>query len=200
MSNGYDLTGATAVSLDVRSPGGISIQIGVNGCMTNYIQLPASTTYTPKTFTLDTNSLSCVPDLTSVHILFTVTTNAFEAPAGGTVLMDNMQFTSAPLRAAQGSETLSLPLSTQTFGVVPQYQIPFPPDQVNRNIASTYEAALSLLGFLARGASQDLTDAQSIANALDYALHNDNQGELLPVAPGASQVCATPIQAGILPC
>jgi len=183
-SNGYDLTGATAVSLDVRSPAGISVQFGVNDCMTSFIQLPASTTYTTKTFSLDTTSLSCTPDLRSVHLLFTVTTNAFEGSAGGTVLMDNIRFTPAPPRAVQGSETLSLPLSTQTFGVVPQFQIPFPPDQVNRNISSTYEAALSLLGLLARGTSQDLSDAQSIADALDYALHNDNQGDLLPVAPG----------------
>jgi len=183
-SNGYNLTGATAVSLDVRSPGGISVQFGVNSCVTNFIQLPASATYTTMTFTLDTTSLSCTPDLTAVHLLFTVTTNASEAGAGGTVLMDNIRFTPVPLRAAPDSETLSLPLSTQTFGVVPQTQAPFPPDQVNRNVATVYEAALSLLGFLARGTPQDLPDAQSIANALDYALHNDNQGDPIPVAPG----------------
>jgi hypothetical protein len=185
-SNGYNLTGATAVSLDVRSPGGISVQFGVNSCTTSFIRLPASTTYTTMTFTLDTNSLSCTPDLTSVHLLFTVVTNGSEAGAGGTVLMDNIRFTPVPPRTAQGSETLSLPLSTQTFGVVPQTQAPFPPDQANRNIAATYEAALSVLGFLARGTPQDLVDAQSIANALDYALHNDNQGDPLPVAPDGS--------------
>ena len=183
-SNGYNLTGATAVSLDVRSPGGISVQFGVNSCVTNFIQLPASTTYTTETFTLDANSLNCTPNLTSVHLLFTVTTNASEAGAGGTVLMDNIRFTPAPPRTTQGSETLSLPLSTQTFGAVPATQTPFPPDQANRNIAAIYEAALSLIGFLARGTPQDLADAQTIANALDYALHNDNQGDLLPVAPG----------------
>jgi hypothetical protein len=183
-SNGYDLTGATAVSLDVRSPGGVSVQFGVNSCMTNFIQLPASTTYTTLTLTLDTNSLSCTPDLTGVHLLFTIVTNGSEAGAGGTVLIDNIRFTPVPPRTAQGSETLSLPLGTQTFGVVPQTQTPFPPDQANRNIASIYEAALSVLGFLARGTPQDLADAQSIVNALDYALHNDNQGDPLPVAPG----------------
>ena len=183
-SNGYDLSGATALSLDVRSPGGLSVQFGVNSCVTNFLQLPASTTYTHLSFMLDTTSLSCVPNLTSVHLLFTVTTNAFQAPAGGTLLMDNIRFTPAPSRTAQGPETLSLPLSTQTFGVVPQFQSPFPPDQVNRNIATVYEGALSLLSFLARGTAQDLADAQLIAKGLDYALHDDNQGDLLPVAPG----------------
>jgi hypothetical protein len=182
-SNAYDLTGATAVSLDVRSPGGISVQFGVNSCTTEFISLPASTTYTTMTFTLDTDSLSCTPDLASVHLLFTIVTNGSEAGAGGTVLMDNIRFTPVPPRTTQGFETLSLPLSTQTFGVEPQTLTPFPPDQANRNIAAIYEASLSVLGFLARGTSQDLADAQSISNALDYALHNDNQGDPVP-APG----------------
>ncbi|MGB9488038.1 MAG: choice-of-anchor D domain-containing protein [Terriglobia bacterium] len=191
-SNSYNLTGATAVSLDVRSPNSATVQFGVGGCVTNFLTIGPSWT----TMTIPISSLvpppppptvTCPPNLSNTHILFTITTKDTYDPSpgsGATVLVDNIQFTPNPTRSNQGSETLSLPLSTQTFGAVPATQTPFPPDQANRNIAAIYEAALSEFAFLARGTSQDLVDAQTIANALDYALHNDNQGDLLPVAPG----------------
>ncbi|MGD0222147.1 MAG: choice-of-anchor D domain-containing protein [Terriglobia bacterium] len=191
-SNSYNLTGATAVSLDVRSPNSAKVQFGVGGCVTNFLTIGPS--WTTMTFLISSlvpppppPTVTCPPNLSDTHILFTITTNSTNDPSpgpGATVLVDNIQFTPNPTRSNQGSETLSLPLGTKTFGAVPQTQTPFPPDQANRNIAAIYEAALSLIGFLARGTPQDLADAQTIANALDYALHNDNQGDLLPVAPG----------------
>jgi hypothetical protein len=117
--------------------------------------------------------------------LFSVATNDVHDTGGATVLIDNIRFTPVPARVSQGSETLSLPLSTQTFGVVPQLSS-FPPDQVNRNVASTYEAALTVLALLHRGQPADLASAQAIANALDYALKHDNHGDPIPVAPDGS--------------
>jgi len=191
--NPYDLTGATHIEFDVRSPDGITLQFGVGslpqgGCATVFTAIPASTTYTHMSLSLGPPSLACTPTLSSANVLFFVVTNASHAPQGGTVLLDNIQFTPVPPRANQGSETLSLPLSTKTYGVVPQTSN-FPPDQVNRNVATIYEASLTLLSLLYRGQPGDLTDAQEIANALDYALYHDNHGDFIPTAPTATAGC-----------
>ena len=115
---------------------------------------------------------------TSLGVLFTVS----RYPNAGTVLLDNIKFTPMPSRMNQDGETLSLPLSTQTFGVVPQTSS-FPPDQVNRNIAAVYESAATLLSFLHRGQQGDVNNALEIAMALDYALFHDNHGDPLPISP-----------------
>jgi hypothetical protein len=192
--NPYNLTGATTIEFDARSPDGITLQFGVGsvpsgGCATTTLtNLPASTTYTHMSLSLGPPDLACTPNLSSANVLFFVVTNAARAPNGGTVLLDNIKFTPFPPRTSQGSETLSLPLSTQTYGVVPQTSN-FPPDQVNRNVATVYEASLTLLSLLYRGQSGDLTDAQEIANALDYALYHDNHGDFIPTAPAATAGC-----------
>jgi hypothetical protein len=192
--NPYDLTGATNVEFDIRSPGGITLQLGVGnvpngGCATvPPITLPAGTTYTHMSLSPGAPSLACTPNLSNVNVLFFAVTNASWAPHGGTILLDNIQFTPPPARANQRGETLSLPLSTQTFGVVPQTSN-FPPDQVNRNVAAIYESALTMLALLARGQPEDLTNALEIANALDYALYHDNHGDFIPTSPGASSGC-----------
>jgi hypothetical protein len=191
---GYDLRGATQVVFDVRSPGGMSVQFGVGGCVTNFLTLPPSSTYT--TMIIPFTSLKpppgsptpCPPNLADVHLLFTVVTNDLNAPNGGTVLLDNVRFEPVPIRQQRA---LSFPLSTQTLGVIPLQsptmgRVAIPPDQVNRNIATIYEAALTLLALLARGTAQDLDDARSIAEAFDYALQHDNRGDPLPKAPDGS--------------
>jgi hypothetical protein len=183
-SNSYDLNPATTVTFDVRSPDGAIVQFGVGGCVTvpsNPIALSWSNVSLDLTTTAQ---LSCVPNLANPTsgILFSVQAGS---PNGGTVLVDNIQFTPAPARANQGNETLSFPLSTETFGVVPQTSS-FPPDQINRNITTTYESALTLLAMLGHG---DTTDAQEIANTFDYALFHDNQGDPLPTAPGNLSGC-----------
>ena len=185
---GYDLRPAAQVMFDVRSPTGISLQFGVGGCETNFIFIPQSLTYRPMTIPLNSllNGGHCPPDLSDVHILFTIVTNAANAPNGGTVLLDNIRFTPVPNRQTTDPKALSLPLSTQTFGVVSQQSPPFPPDQVNRNTSSIYEAALTLWALLNRGQASDLTNAQEVANALDYALHHENHGDPLPLAPDGS--------------
>src|ERR1035437_544846 len=126
---GYDLRPAAQVMFDVRSPTGISLQFGVGGCETNFIFIPQSLTYRPMTIPLNSllNGGHCPPDLSDVHILFTIVTNAANAPNGGTVLLDNIRFTPVPNRQTTDPKALSLPLSTQTFGVVSQQSPPFPP-------------------------------------------------------------------------
>lgn len=186
---GYDLRNATAVVFDVRSPTGITVSFGVNKCPVELHQaLPAKSTYT--TMTIPLSSLGCT-DFSNVHVLFTVGWNAVDSPSGGIVLLDNIRFTPAPKRQSTDPKALSLPLGTQTFGVIPLSCasggcVPIPPDQINRNVASIYESALTLIALLKRGQGADLTNAREIANAFDYALTHDNHGDPLPVAPDGS--------------
>jgi hypothetical protein len=204
--NGYDLTGATYVQFDIRSPTGINVQFGVNKCNTNntgnpnnndFFSVPASQTWTPMSLTLDTSMLSCAPILNPVNILFTVT--ASNIPNGATILLDNIQFSPVPPRATQTQtgETQSVPFSTQTFGAVPQTSSPFPPDQVNRNIAAIYESALEIRTLLDQvDSTQDnANDAQEVAGALEYALFHDNEGDYISTTPGGTNGCFSGVPA-----
>jgi hypothetical protein len=190
---GYDLEGVESVTFDVRSPVGAQVSFGVGGCTTPSFTGPLPSTWT--TMTVALSSLVCQPpltitspDLSNVHDLFSVTSDSVHAPNGAMVLLDNIFFTPIPPRATQtrDGETLSLPQSNQAFGVVAQPSSPFPPDQVNRNFAATYEAALSIQTLINQG---DLTDAQEVADALDYALYHDNHGDYLSTSPGLQSGC-----------
>lgn len=190
---GYDLRDSTQVTFDVRSPDDAAqVQFGVGGCVTPFFTLKR------KWHTMQINlstlqqaqagGAKCPPDLSSVHILFTVVTNGAHAPAGATVLLDNIQFVPVPTAHLQ---TIGFPLATATFGVIPLQKpaagrVPIPPDQVNRNVTTAYESALATLALLHRGSPQHLRDANLIAGAFDDALHHDNQGDPLPVAPDGS--------------
>jgi hypothetical protein len=191
--SGYDLTGAQNVVFDLRSPDMGSVQFGVGGCVAPNVNTNISQQWSTVTIPLSSlvsapgTTTSCPPALDGVHILFTVVTNNANAPNGATVLLDNIQFTPAPSRSTQDGETLSLPLSTQTFGVVPQTEAPFPFDQVNRNIAAIYESALTIMDLSQSGG--DPASAQKVANALDYALYHDNEGDFIPTTPGSSGGC-----------
>lgn len=187
---GYDLRGATHLVLEARSPNarGTKIQFGVGGCVTDFLSIGRQW----QEYRIALNSLKdpeyltpCSPNLVDVHVLFTVTTNGANARNGATVLLDNIRF--EPVPTSQQS-MLSFPLSTQTCGVVPLQmealgRVPIPPDQVNRNVSTIYEAALTLLAFLARGTAQDLSHARLIADTFVYALEHDNRGLPLPGAP-----------------
>ena len=100
-------------------------------------------------------------------------------------MLDNVRF--EPVATAQGKRP-SFPLSTETFGVRPLQEpasgrVTIPPDQVLRNLTTTYETALEVQALLLRGTAKDLADARLIADALDYALRHDNQGDPLPPSP-----------------
>jgi fibronectin type III domain protein len=190
---GYDLSGAQNVVFDVRSPDMGTVQFGVGECVTQgYQQIPQNW----ETVTIPLSSLvpplgtnvSCPPTLDSVHVLFTVVTDSQNAPNGATVLLDNIQFTPLPARATQTQEgeTFSLPPSNQVFAVVAQAASPFPPDQANRNFAAIYEATLTIRVLNNQG---DAPDAQDVANAIDYALYHDNQGDYLSAVPNGTSGC-----------
>jgi len=120
--------------------------------------------------------------------LFTVVTNDVNAANGGTVLLDNIRFEPVPARQ---QDALSFPLANQTFGVIPLQnkdpgRVPIPSDQVLRNLTTIYESALTLLSLLTRGTGQDLDNARLIADTFHYALHHDNHGLPLPLAPDGS--------------
>lgn len=176
----YDLRGAANVIVDVRSPDGATVQFGVGGCTTDFFTVPPTWT----TMTIALSSLKgCTLDLSSVHILFGVATNDIHAPHGGTVLLDNIRFDPVP---ANQQSALSFPISNQTFGAYQQQNVPIGPDQALRNLTTIYESALTLSALVARGTPQDLALARVIADTFDYALHHDNHGDPLPVAPDGS--------------
>ena len=188
---GYDLQGATTLVLDVRSPtpGGIWVQFGVGGSdsqpyakVTNYLYIPQSSTYQTLQIPLSTlhdpfTGAISPPDLSDVHIVFSVATNNLYDPQGGTLLMDNVRFNPVPTSQAS---SLSFPLSTATFGVLPQSQPPFPLDQVLSNVTTTYETSLTIIDLLDGGTAQDLANARALCDALVYALNHDNAGDTLP--------------------
>ena len=184
VGQGYNLTGATNLVFDVRSPtpNGFRVQFGFAGqTMAYFINISQSTTFTTLTIPLAAFNVT-LADLASAHVLFTVVTNNQDAPNGGILLLDNIRFEPVP---TQQKSALGLPLSTQTFGVVTP-QNPVPSDQANKNVASLYESALTLLALLERGGSTDLVNAKLIADAMDYALAHDNHGDYLPPFPSSS--------------
>src|SRR5271165_991827 len=181
---GYDLRGAANVVFDVRSPDGATVQFGVGGCNTAFMMIPSTWT----TLTVPLNSLSCTPDLSNVHILFAIAANNQHTANGGTVLLDNIQFTPVPARQ---QASLGFPVANQTFGVIPLQtgdlgRVPIPADQILRNPAPIYESSLGELLLLGRGTAPDIASALLIADTLDYALHHENHGDPLPLAPDGS--------------
>lgn len=178
--SGYDLSGSTQVSFETRSPDGISVRFEAGDGSRAFMTIPPE--WTTVTFSLGSN-------LQDVHKLFTVVTNNDNAPFGGTLLLDNIRF--EPMPTGQNNVE-GLPLSTETCGVVPlnapdSGRVPYPPDQVNRNVSTIYEASLALIALLSRGENADLDSARMIADALSYALIHDNSGASLPSASDGSR-------------
>lgn len=190
---GYDLTGATRILFSARSPTGITVRFGAGEQTTPTVTFPRSGTYTTVCVAVQGTAAQVCPadagvkrdllvpiGLSSVHVLFTVISDV-PSSTGGVILIDDVRYD--PLPASQAT-AFTLPLSTQTFGVIPAQQAPFPPDQANRNLATTYEASLSILALLARGSPADIAGGQTIADGLVYALSHDNGGDPLPVGAG----------------
>lgn len=94
-------------------------------------------------------------------------------------------------RATNRANALGFPTGNQVFGVVPRTEpqpgrIPIPLDQMLRNLATTYESALTMEVLRHRRFSVDLENLRWLANAFDHALHHDNSGLPLPVAADGS--------------
>ena len=186
-SGTYDVSGARYVMFDVRAPKSIYAQFGVGGCVTANTAIAASASY--KTMVIDLNEFrNCRPDLKQLKILFGVTVSGSLQAAGGTILLDNIRLLPLPDRQST-DEALSLPLATQTFGVVQQDWDPIPPDQVNHNQATVYESALTMLALLKRGQRTDLANALEIAKALHYALYHDNHRSPVAIGPDLPDGC-----------
>jgi hypothetical protein len=191
---GYDVRGANNVVFDVRSPAGSKFQFGVGKCVSSFVPIP--TTWTTMSIPLSSlqapqgQSNVCPPTLDQVHVLFTIVTNADNAPNGGTVLVDNVHFEPTP---TSRQNALGFPLGNETFGVVPLQtisggRVPIPSDQVLRNLTTIYESSLAEFVFLARATPSDLSNAQLIANTFDYSLHHESHGDPLPTATVGSTV------------
>jgi len=176
---GYDLRGSANVVFNARSPDSALVQFGVDGCVTQYMQLLSTWT----TYSIPLSSLGpCTSDssgFAAVHILFAVGTNDLHAPSGAIVLLDNIRFEPVPTAHAGA---LGFALGNQTFGVLPAVNSPIPSDQVLRNLTTIYESALVELTLLLRGNAGDLANARLTADTFDYVLHHDNHGDALPVA------------------
>jgi len=189
---GYDLTGATALSLRARSPNGARVQFGVGGRTTPFVTIP--TTWTTLTFRL--SDLNPPGNIRDVHLLFTVVTNDAHASAGAILFLDDVRYTPVPARQAT---VPSLPLSNETFGVVPRASAPFPFDQATRNLATVYEAAIAIQALIHRGTPADAVRARELTAALRYALAHDNHGDPLPVAADGSRGLHNGYEGGDLP-
>ena len=194
---GYDLRGATHLALDARSPDGLQVQFGLGGATSGFLDIPQDWTE----LSIPLSSLVSSQALEDVHVLFTVVTNDTHASSGGTVLLDRVRLDPPPSRQ-QGTPTF--PQGTETFGVLPRDseaagRVPIPPDQVLRNVTTTYESALTAQALLARGESEDLTAVQHLTDAFHHALHHDNQGDPLPVAGDGSTGLHNAYESGDLP-
>jgi len=189
---GYDLRGSSQVVFDARSPDRAQVQFGLGGCVTPFFTLSPQW----RSMQVGLSSLRqppgratrCPPDLTSVHLLFTVASSSSHAPRGATVLLDNIRL--SPVPAAQ-RQRIGFPLATATFGVNPVQEpaagrVPIPPDQVSRNVTTAYESAMAILAFVADGSPRNLLYARQIAGAFHGALHHDTQGDPLLPSPDGS--------------
>jgi hypothetical protein len=192
-SRGYDLRGATELVFEARSPTGIRVQFGVGGRVTDFLNIERGTAFATVRVRLDalknpaTGAVS-PPDLSEVHFPFSVAANNQFTSGGGILLLDNIRFEAAP---ATRATALGFPLANQTYGLTPLDdnavgRVPIPPDQVLRNVATTYESALVLLAALQRGTAEDRAAAAAIADAFVYALGHDNSGAPLPIADDKS--------------
>jgi hypothetical protein len=193
VGNGYNLSPATAVTFDVRSPDSVTVQFGVGNCVSDFLAIGPVW----KTITLPLTRLQappgtanvCPPDLSDTHLLFTVVTNVDHAPHGGNILLDNVQYTPVPSRQRSDPKALSLPVATQTFGSLARQRLPIPSDQANQSLAITADAARVVIALLQRRQTGDLANALEIVNALDYALNHDNHGDSIPTSPQNAAGC-----------
>jgi len=186
---GYNLQGATQVCFDALSvTPGVKVNLGVAAKPAQSNGQPIFYSFTNQWThqCLDFSTFGLTPsDLQSVNYLFMIQSNDQNAPAGGTVLFDNIQF--LPVPASQVS-AVSFPQANDVFGVVHASdvlpgRVPIPIDQVFPNLSTAYESSLAELALLAAG---NANDARVIADTFTAALGNDNQGDPLPTAQDGS--------------
>lgn len=196
---GFDLSGATAIAFDVRSPSpqGVDVQFGVGGSRAPFTHVAHGDSFA--TLTIPLQSLQPpIASLQDVHQVFTVSTDAAHAAGGGVILVDNIRFLPAP---DARREAIGFPVAIETFGVVPATRargtrVPVPIDQAVRNAGTIQDSALTLLALLDRGTAEDKANAEMIAAALHEALHHNPALNALTSAPLASSQSKASIRNG----
>lgn len=185
---GYDLSPAAELVFRFRSPTGIWVSFGMNdgrSFSSGFMYLPASRVWEEKRIRISdlrASDPSVRLNLRNVHIPFFAVTNGERAPGGGTLLLDDIRLEPVPARQAA---IPAFPPANRTCGVIPvtgraSGRVPVPPDQINRNVATSYESAVALWALLRRGAREDLENARALADTFVYAAAHDNRGALLP--------------------
>jgi hypothetical protein len=195
---GYDVSGATAIVFDVRSPdaNGIDVRFGAGERLTDFVHVPGGSAFTTITLPLQFLDEAALRDL---HVLFTVATDGARAPNGGTLLIDNIRFLPAPASLANA---IGFPLASESFGIVAASRplsprVTIPVDEATRNASTIYDSALTLLALLDRGTTDDVANARVIADAFHHALHHDNHGRpLVGSADGDSKQAAPTLRNG----
>jgi hypothetical protein len=196
LEGGFDVRPATMAKIEVRSPTRMIVRFGVVGCATQLFQLDSSW----QTLIISFNNLAtppnfqtpCTPDLTNVHLPFSILVSGESAPAGGIVLLDNVQLFPVPSKQIGIPR---LPASVDTVGVVANQRLPIPPDQVNQNAALIADSSVSCIGLLGRGQPGDVAQGLRIADAFHYALFHDNHGNPIPTGPQSTDGCYTGMEA-----
>lgn len=161
---GYDLTGASNLQFWVKGEGGGErVEFFVGGITgpnpdsipkisTGYITL----TNTWQLVTIDLTSR----DLSHIIGGFGWVTNSTNNPNGVVFYLDNIRFNKSRLNDPR------FLVSYETKQVIS-------PDRYIRNVAYTYDNALALLAYLARGTTDDIRRAGLISDAFILAQNND---------------------------
>lgn len=178
----YDLRGVNQLSFDAASPdasNGMRVQFGFGGSTAAFQTLSPQWTH----ITITPAQQSAFTDLQHTAILFTIVTNAANAPKGGTVLVDNIRFDPTPTVQTQA---LGFPVAYKTYGVVPvtadlSGPIPIPPDQLFRNQAPVDQMAWTASVLTALGGTYG-PSARMLLDTFVYEAANPNQA----VAPPAT--------------
>lgn len=174
---GIDLTGASQLVFEASTTriGGQSVNVDIGGTRVSRT-IPGGNAFT--TITIPLTSLAGPNvDRTSLDLLFALGVSSTQAPQGTRIFLDNIRYEATPARQAT---ELGLPLSLETFAVIPETQVTtvtqqpiYPLDQVTRNLATTYEASMTALSQFERGRPEDLEDARRIVDTFVYALGHD---------------------------
>ena len=175
---GFNLTGATKVTFWVRGEeGGEKIEffaggIGRDPFTGNPIKpYPDSFPRMPavgQVITLTTEWQEYTIDLTGQDLSYVVggfgwVANARNNPNGATFYLDNIYYDKARPNARR------FLVSYQTLPAQPGANF----DTILKNVAWTYDNAVVLLAYLARGTAEDLRRAKLLANAFVYAQNHD---------------------------
>ncbi len=182
---GIDLTGATALTFWARGErGGETIEFFMGGVGRNpnsglpEFPFPDSTPVVKVVRTLTAEWVQHRIDLGGKDLHYVLGGFGWVAsdqanPGGAVFYLDDVQYELSPAaRAAR----LEQPRFVRSFTTGPHQQLP-PPlgdfDFVNRNVAHSYDNALTLLAFLADGGTDGLRRARLIGDAFVYAIDHD---------------------------